>query len=687
MANRWHIAAVVVTGCAVGAAGLAVGVLGVDRHASDNEAGLPAGGEAARVTTAVVARAEQAITAEVVAAAAIPQLRAALHNRVDAATLEDLFASEDWWIPYRDISVAIVSRTGTQVSRPARQIMPDTEIAAQARANGATAALKVSAGVAKVVGAAPIAEAAGGPVLTFAKPIDSTLVTEWARAAGVPLAISDGQRIIAASDPALGQLPLAGHERDTALPEDGRFVAAPNVIAGDLWLWVARVRTSSVAAPKPWMWALVGLALVVAVVLALIGGRSSSAAMPVATASGAMRAGGSAGYEIPMGAVPGVRRDVPMLMGERSSTADLGAGHLGNGLLPTKLGDHGAVLTTTTTPAPGTDPAGALGPAGGVPRFGRYELIERIDEGGMSDIFTATMRGAKGFERVLVIKRLKLELSNNRAAVEQFIDEARLGSQLVHPNIAQVYDFGELADGYFMALEYVPGRNVNQLVERHVERLGRGLDLPTVFYLAHDLLQALAYAHGRRASNGEPLGVVHRDVSPSNVMISTRGDVKLLDFGIVKSQQRISHSDLSNIKGNPAFMSPEHARGLPVDARSDLFSVGLVMYYALTGQMLYRVGTAGETLFQAATGPTREHLDSILTLPPPAGRIIARALAVDPNERFRSAEEFAAVVAPEVRQGACAQMGSLLQSLFGYEFQLQGAATADLSAPVRPRAV
>src|SRR5438128_58304 len=178
-----------------------------------------------------------------------------------------------------------------------------------------------------------------------------------------------------------------------------------------------------------------------------------------------------------MGAVPGMRRDVPMYLGERSATSELGGGGggpgMGAGLLPAKLGDHAAVLTTTTTTAAGTETGGALGPGGGIRRFGRYELIERIDEGGMSDIFTATMRGAKGFERVLVIKRLKLELSTNRAAVEQFIDEARLGSQLVHPNIAQVYDFGELADGYFMALEYVPGRNVNQLVERHVERLGR----------------------------------------------------------------------------------------------------------------------------------------------------------------------------------------------------------------------
>src|SRR3954467_3213643 len=218
----------------------------------------------------------------------------------------------------------------------------------------------------------------------------------------------------------------------------------------------------------------------------------------------------------------------------------------------------------------------------------------------MSDIYTATMRGAKGFERVLVVKRLKRELSANRAAVEQFIDEARLGSMLVHPNIAQVYDFGELDDGYFMALEYVPGRNVSQIVERHVERLGRGLDPATVFYLAHDVLRALGYAHELRNASGDPLAVVHRDVSPANVMVSTRGDVKLLDFGIVKSEDRISQSDIANIKGNPGFMAPEQARGLPVDARSDLFSVGLVMYYALTGHMLYRMGTSGETLFQAA---------------------------------------------------------------------------------------
>lgn len=681
MANRWHIAAVVVTGCAVGAAGLAIGVLAVDRRSGEAAGNLPGVEDAAKATATIVARAQQSIMAEVAGAAAIPQLRAALHNRVDAATLEDLFATEDWWIPYRDISVAIVNKNGTQVARPARQIMPETEIAARARSEGPVAVMQLSAGVAKLVGAAPIAEAAGGPILTFAKPIDAGLVTEWAHASGTPLAISDGQRIIAASDDEVRRLSLAGHEREGAVTGDGRFVVVPTAIAPDLWLWIARDRPPASAVPKVWMWALVGLALVVAVILALVGGRGSKVAAGTAVAAAPSS---SAAHDLSLGSVPS-RRDGQPFPGDQMGPGHLAGGDGSAGLRAPVVGERSAPFTTMTTT--GTGPAVGAGANGAVRKFGRYELIERIDEGGMSDIFTATMRGAKGFERILVIKRLKLEFSNNRAAVEQFIDEARLGSQLVHPNIAQVYDFGELADGYFMALEYVPGRNVSQIVDRHIERTGRGLDLPTVFYLVHDLLQALSYAHGRRDANGVPLCVVHRDVSPANVMVSTEGAVKLLDFGIVKSEHRISHSDLSNIKGNPAFMAPEQARGMPVDARSDLFSVGLVMYYALTGQMLYRVGNAGETLFQAATGPTREHLDAILTLPQPAARIIVRALGTDPAERFRSAEEFAAAVAPEVRAGACAHAGNLMQSLFAYEFQTQTGSGSDLSAPFRPRAV
>ena len=338
-------------------------------------------------------------------------------------------------------------------------------------------------------------------------------------------------------------------------------------------------------------------------------------------------------------------------------------------------------------PPAGTVPGPGLTASGTVRRFGRYELVERIGEGGMSDIYAATMRGAKGFERLLVVKRLKRELSANPAAVEQFIDEARLGSLMSHPNIVQIYDFGEADDGYFMAMEYVAGRNMTQIVERHLQRYGRALDVPTVFYLLHDVLQALAYAHERANANGEPLGIVHRDVSPSNIMVSTRGDVKLLDFGIVKAEDRLSRSDIANVKGNPAFMAPEQARGGRVDGRADLFALGLVMYHALTGELIYRGSTAGETLFNAATGPTSDELDRVRALPEPASRVLARALAIDPQDRYQTAEEFAAAIAPQIRTGARHSLSAVVHNLFGAELRSESGAhatVADRNAPVRP---
>jgi len=253
----------------------------------------------------------------------------------------------------------------------------------------------------------------------------------------------------------------------------------------------------------------------------------------------------------------------------------------------------------------------------------------------------------------------------------------------------QIYDFGEADDGYFMAMEYVAGRNLTQIVERHLQRYGRALDVPTVFYVLHDVLQALAYAHERANANGEPLGIVHRDVSPSNVMVSTRGDVKLLDFGIVKAEDRLSRSDIANVKGNPAFMAPEQARGGRVDGRADLFALGLVMYHALTGELIYRGSNAGETLFNAATGPTREELERVQALPEPAARVLMRALATDPQDRYQTAEEFAAAIAPQIRTGARHSLAAVLQNLFGAELRSESGAyatVADRTTPVRPRA-
>jgi serine/threonine-protein kinase len=300
--------------------------------------------------------------------------------------------------------------------------------------------------------------------------------------------------------------------------------------------------------------------------------------------------------------------------------------------------------------------------------FGRYHLLRRIDGGGMADIYAASLHGAEGFRRLVVIKRLRPELTHNRTAVEQFIDEAKLGSSLVHPNIVPVFDFGKLGDEYFMAQEYIVGRDVARLLQRQLERTGRPLDERLMLYVAQEVLDALAYAHTQTDAQGTPLGLVHRDVSPGNIMLTARGEVKLFDFGIVKAIGRLAKSEEGVVKGNIAFMSPEQARSEPVDARSDLFSLGLVIYNGLTNERLYRDDDGSfEQLRRAGVGPTSEQLARLDRFPF-AGPILRRALAVDPARRYPSAVEFAAALVPHTA-GAKAEAAALMQRLFGDELR------------------
>ena len=303
--------------------------------------------------------------------------------------------------------------------------------------------------------------------------------------------------------------------------------------------------------------------------------------------------------------------------------------------------------------------------------FGRYTLLEKLGEGGMCEIYTAALVGPEGFQRTFVIKRLKPELAGNRAAVDQFIDEANLGSTLVHSNIVPVFDFGKAGDAFFIAQEYIVGRNVSEILARHHERLGEPLDLTTVFYIAHETLKGLAYAHRKTTDEGVPLRLVHRDVSPNNIMVSVLGEVKLLDFGIVKAEGRISHTDLGNVKGNASYMAPEQARGLAVDARSDLFTLGLVMFNALTNESFYAGGTGAEVFYQAARGPTAEHEARISRLPSPAAEILGRALAADPAKRYQTADDFAGELVSHLPAGTGNNVAALLHALFGPDLRPQ----------------
>jgi serine/threonine protein kinase len=304
--------------------------------------------------------------------------------------------------------------------------------------------------------------------------------------------------------------------------------------------------------------------------------------------------------------------------------------------------------------------------------FGRYTLIDRIGEGGMSELFTAVLAGAEGFQRLYVLKRLKPEFAQLKAAVDQFIDEAKLGSQLVHSNIVPVFDFGKVGTGYYLAQEYIAGRNLAQLVERHRERLGEPLPLPLVCYIASEVLEALAYAHDRVTDDGEPLQLVHRDVSTGNVMVTVQGEVKLLDFGIVRAAERVSKTDLGHVKGNAVFMAPEQARGQNVDRRSDLFSLGMVMYFALTGEPLYRALNPTEAFYQATTGLTADHLAALRALPEPMHAVLERVLAIDPAHRYAHARDFAEALAPYTA-GMKGDLATLVTALFGDDLRRQTA--------------
>jgi hypothetical protein len=316
-----------------------------------------------------------------------------------------------------------------------------------------------------------------------------------------------------------------------------------------------------------------------------------------------------------------------------------------------------AAAAAAVAPRPSTDPGA---------HFGRYKLLRRLGEGGMSELFVAEATGVEGFSRTFVLKRLRHELAHHKEAVAQFIDEARMQAGLVHSNIVPVFDFGMVGSEYFMTQEYIVGRDLARLVVRNAEETGTGLPEAVAYYVAHETLQALAYAHDRHDKGGAAMDIVHRDVSAGNVMVSLIGEVKLADFGIVKSNRRVTQTQVGMVKGNANFMSPEQARGQPVDHRSDLFSLAHVLHYALTGRLLYGGQNDLDVLYRAANGLTDADLKYLGKFPEPARGVLTKALAFDPAERFQSAAEFADALAAHTGGGK-AETTRLMRRLFGPE--------------------
>lgn len=270
--------------------------------------------------------------------------------------------------------------------------------------------------------------------------------------------------------------------------------------------------------------------------------------------------------------------------------------------------------------------------------LGAYVLERKLGAGGMAEVFLARKSGPHGFTKRVAIKRILPELAEDAQLIQMFCDEARIASSLSHPNIAQVIEFGEHEGELFIVLEYVDGVACGALLRAASQR-GETIPVPGALYIAREVLLALAFAHEAVDENGQPLGIVHRDISPSNVLVSRIGTVKLIDFGITRSFIAERRAYPGELKGKLRYMSPEQILGSEVDCRSDLFAVGIVLTEMLTGRVLFTGKNDLDVLTRISRGELGLVRDGVL--PPDLAQVLEKALAHRPGERFQSAREFA----------------------------------------------
>jgi len=274
-------------------------------------------------------------------------------------------------------------------------------------------------------------------------------------------------------------------------------------------------------------------------------------------------------------------------------------------------------------------------------RFGDYRLLQKIATGGMAEVWKARRSGVEGFQKTVAIKKILSHLTSSQDFVSMFIDEAKLAAQLSHNHIIQIYDLGKVEQDYFIAMEYVEGTDLRSLLRRASDS-GQRMPPGLALLIGMRLAQALDHAHRQRDFEDRPLGLVHRDVSPQNVLISWDGDIKLCDFGIVKAVVKASTTQMGALKGKLQYMSPEQASGQPVDARSDLFSLGSVLFEMLTGHKLFTADSEMAVLdaVRACRHPAPRELAPELAVE--IEQVVVRALAKDPGRRHGSAGELAA---------------------------------------------
>jgi serine/threonine protein kinase len=254
----------------------------------------------------------------------------------------------------------------------------------------------------------------------------------------------------------------------------------------------------------------------------------------------------------------------------------------------------------------------------------------------MGQVYLARQKGPVGFQKLLVVKRLLPHLSEEDEFIQMFLDEARIAALLNHPNIAQIYDLGEVDGIYFIAMEYVHGESIADVNKRAIQRKG---SMPVEFKcrVIADAAAGLDAAHHARSPSGRKLALIHRDVSPQNVLVAFNGSVKIIDFGVAKAAGKLSHTTVGTIKGKHAYMSPEQARGEPLDHRSDVFGLGTVLYELLTNTRLFKRESEMATLKAVVSAKVAPPSELVPALPKALDAVVLKALARDREERFSTA--------------------------------------------------
>ncbi|MGE0786820.1 MAG: PEGA domain-containing protein [Sandaracinaceae bacterium] len=329
------------------------------------------------------------------------------------------------------------------------------------------------------------------------------------------------------------------------------------------------------------------------------------------------------------------------------------------------------------TPPPPPPPEAASDAGENMPaRFGKYTLMRKLATGGMAELFLALQKSVAGFEKLIVVKRVLPHLAQDESFIEMLLSEARIAATLNHPNVAHIYDVGEANGQFYIAMEHVHGEDLRSLVRQMKNKGVTAFPLEHALAIVLGCCAGLAYAHEKRDLDGEAMGIVHRDVSPQNILVTFSGDVKLVDFGIAKAGRgQMEDTGSGQLKGKVPYMSPEQAQGLNLDNRSDIFSLGIMLFELCTGRRLFRGKNEMETLRRIVEDEYPRPRELNPALSPRLEEIILRALEKDISRRYQTAREMQADLEDFIRSEqlkvSALSLGAWMQDLFREKLDAQ----------------